>query len=236
MKIILILALSDFKLIFRDPSLRAFLFLPLILFALILWFLPNMVSRYDFLTPYLPIFLMVAVIENTQMFSFITSMVLIDEKEAEVARVYGIAPLSKLYFINARLLIPYSFTLLLNLTLLVIQPFFAVTVINCIIISTLAALIVPVYVLTINTLVKNRIQGMVYIKALNMLVLLPIAAFFVPQEFQHLFGILPTHWIYQGLLQVCKGMPHTFYSSVGFVFFAFLLTFATTGFVRKHFI
>lgn len=78
MKKILKLALVDFKLIFRDPSLRTFLFFPIVLLGLIILALPALVMKYDFLTPYLPVFLVVAVIENTQMFCFISSMVLID--------------------------------------------------------------------------------------------------------------------------------------------------------------
>jgi fluoroquinolone transport system permease protein len=84
MKEIIKLAIIDFKLIFRDSSLRTFLFFPIILISLIIWALPVLVTKHNFLIPYLPIFLVVAVIENTQMFCFISSMVLIDEKESDV--------------------------------------------------------------------------------------------------------------------------------------------------------
>lgn len=51
MKKILRLALIDFKLIFRDSSLRTFLFFPLVLLGLFVWALPALVMKYDFLTP-----------------------------------------------------------------------------------------------------------------------------------------------------------------------------------------
>ena len=81
MKKILKLALTDFKLIFRDPSLYAFLLLPVILYALLIWFVPGLVERYDLLLPYLPLFLVIGVIENTQVFSFISSMHTADKTE-----------------------------------------------------------------------------------------------------------------------------------------------------------
>lgn len=130
MKKILKLALIDFKLIFRDPSLRTFLFFPIILISLIIWALPALVIKYDFLSSYLSIFLVIAVIENTQMFCFISSMVLIDEKESDVAKVYGIVPFKKWQFIVSRFLLPYLFTFLLNFVLFNIQPFYTISLIN----------------------------------------------------------------------------------------------------------
>ncbi|WP_025865682.1 hypothetical protein [Prolixibacter bellariivorans] len=122
MKKILRLALIDFKIIFRDPSLRVFLVLPVILFVLIVWLVPYLVAKYEFLVPYLSLMLVGAVIENTQMYSFISSMVLIDEKETNVAKTYGVVPLTKRQYILSRMLIPYLFTVALNVILFWVQP------------------------------------------------------------------------------------------------------------------
>lgn len=235
-KKIITLAISDFKLIFRDPSLRAFLAMPLILFTLFIWFLPSMLETYMFLTPYLSLFLMVGVIENTQMFSFISSMVLIDEKETDVAKVYGIVPLSKIQYIVSRLLIPFLITVLLNILLIKFQPFFSIGWGVNFIVSILTALVVPVYVLAINTVVKNRMEGIIYVKAFNMVVLLPIAAFFLPENFKHVFGFLPTHWIFQLIDSASNQTSILIPASVGFVFFTALLIWVSKQFIRKHFV
>lgn len=235
MKKIIKLSLIDFKLIFRDPALRTFLFFPLILISLIIWALPALVMKHDFLLPYLPVFLVVAVIENTQMFCFISSMVLIDEKESDVAKVYGVVPFTKWQFIISRFLIPYFFTVLLNIVLLKIQPFYIISLSSNLAISLLTGLIVPIYVLAINAIVKNRMQGMVYIKAFNMLVLIPIAAFFVPETFKHFFGFFPTHWIFQSVDNVTKGLSIATVSIIGFIFLGLLLWFVSKQFVKNHF-
>lgn len=236
MKKIIKLALIDFKLIFRDPSLRAFLFFPLILISLIIWVLPFLVEKYNFLIPYLPVFMAIAVIENTQMFSFINSMVLIDEKESEVAKVYGIVPFTKFQYIVSRFMIPYFFTVGLNVILFFVQPFYTISLGVNLIISFLTALIVPVYVLGISAIVKNRMQGMVYIKAFNMLVLIPIAAFFVPEKIKHIFGILPTHWVFQSIDNLSKDLPVGIVSTIGFLFLGILLWLVSRLFIKKHFI
>lgn len=235
MKKILRLALTDFKLIFRDPSLRTFLFFPIVLLGLIIWALPALVMKYDFLTPYLPVFLAIAVIENTQMFCFISSMVLIDEKESDVAKVYGVVPFTKWQFIVSRFLIPYFFTTFLNYILFSIQPFYTISFSSNLFISLLTALIVPIYVLSINSIVKNRMQGMVYIKAFNMLVLIPIAGFFVPEKFKHFFGLFPTHWIFQSVSNITNGISIVTTSAIGFLFLGVLLLLVSKQFIKNHF-
>ncbi|MFD1550827.1 hypothetical protein DNU06_05500 [Putridiphycobacter roseus] len=235
MKKILRLALVDFKIIFRDNSLKGMLGLPIILFVLILWGLPPLVEKYEFLAPYLSLFLVIAVIENTQAFSFISTMVLIDEKETDVAKVYGVVPLSKLEYILSRFLIPYSFTFGLNFLLFIVQPFFEISIGVNLCISLLAAFVVPVYALAINSIVKNRMEGMIYIKAFNMIVLLPIVAFFVPEKFKPLFGFIPTHWIFQSIENATLGLPVGLLLSVGFLYFAVCLWAVAHLFIRKHF-
>lgn len=236
MKRLIKLAIIDFKLIFRDPSLRVFIVLPVLLFALIIWAVPALVERYAFLEPYIPLMIVVAVIENTQMFSFISTMVLIDEKETEVAKNYAVVPLSKAEYIISRFIIPYLFTFLLNVVLFVVQPFFSISIGVNIALSAITALVVPAYALGVNSIVTNRMQGMVYVKAFNMIVLLPIAAFFVPDKFEHLFGFLPTHWIYQSIERVCLDMSATLFMTVGTLFFALFIWWISKQFIKKHFV
>ena len=233
---ILKLAFTDFKIIFRDATLKAFLFLPLLLFALIIWGVPALVDKYAFLTPYLPLILGFTAVENTQAFCFISSMVLIDEKETNVAKVYGVIPLSKVEYLISRFLIPYVFTFVLNVALLMVQPFFHIGLGVNVLIAMLTALVVPVYVLGINSIVKNRMEGMVYFKAFNMMVLLPLAASFVPENFKHLFGILPTHWVFQCVENAAHGFPIGIPLAMGFFCLSSLLIVVSRLFMRKHFV
>ncbi|WP_148303829.1 hypothetical protein [Prolixibacter bellariivorans] len=104
------------------------------------------------------------------------------------------------------------------------------------ILSLLAGLVVPVYVLAINAIAENRMQGMVYVKAFNLLVLVPIVAFFVPDNFKHLFGIFPTHWVFQSVNNATLGLPFGWLAAIGFLFFGVLLWWVSKLFIRKHFV
>ncbi|MBR9919311.1 MAG: hypothetical protein GYB31_00630 [Bacteroidetes bacterium] len=228
------LSVADFKLIFRDPSLRAFLVLPVILFALVIWFLPWLIGKYPFLEEYAPVFLMVCVIENTQMFSFISSMILIDEQESGISKMYRIVPLTGFQFVFSRLFIPYLFTFLLNVVLLGIQTLIPMGWIEIVLISGLTALIVPVYVLGINSIVKNRLEGMIWIKAFNMIVLVPLAAFFIPETLAPIFGVLPTYWVFQSIDVVAQQGTLWFPIVLGTAFFGLLALWLMGRFEKNY--
>lgn len=236
MKKILKLAFTDFKLIFRDPSLYAFLVLPVLLYALLIWFVPGLVERYDVLAPYLPLFLVIGVVENTQVFSFISSMVLVEEKESNVATLYGVVPISNIQYLVSRFIFPLLITVLLNVGLLAVQPFYDIGFGTNLIISVLTAMIVPAYVLGINSIVENRMQAMIYIKAFNIIVLLPFAAFFVPDGFLHLFGFFPTHWIFQSIANITEGVSFAIFAMIGVLYFGGLMVWLSRIFVNKHFV
>ena len=229
------LALTDFKLIFRDPSLRSFLALPLLFFSMVLYVLPWLVNKFPEVEAYLPILLCLMLIENTQMFSFINSMVFIDEKETQVNKVYATVPLSTTAFIGSRMLLPYTITVLLNFILLLIQPFYELAVLPSLLLSILIGLIVPIYVMLMTKLVENRMKGMVYIKALNILVLLPFAAFFVPDNLLHIFGLLPTHWCIQAAYEFFTEGAFVTNFLFALLYFVLLLIYLLKRFRGSHF-
>lgn len=235
MQKIIKLALTDFKLIFRDPSLRAFLIFPIVLLAVFGWLLPMLVEKYEVITPYIPVLLSMGVLTSTQMFNFISSMVLIDEKETEVAKIYGVVPLTKWQYLLSRFLLPYGITALVTAILLYVQPFYNVGFTNTLLISLLTSMMVPLYVMTMNIMVQNRMQGMVYLKALNLIILIPVVAFFVPTEFKHLFGIFPSHWIFQSIAHIAQEISIGWIVSIGLVYFIILLWYVSKSFIRKQF-
>lgn len=236
MKQLIKLSISDFKLMFRDPSLRIFLFLPILIFLVINYFLPYLIAKFPVVNDYVVYVIIVATIENVQMFGFIYSMVLIDEKETEVAKMYGVLPVSKFWFIIFRLIIPMILTSILTWLILMLQPFYTLSPLPVLAFSFLAGFIIPAYVIGIVNMCKNRMEGMVWIKVFNVLVLIPVAAFFVPGPFQSLFGIFPTHWAFQGMYNIIQSNPFQWQLMIGLIYFTIVLYFFAKKFSRKHFV
>lgn len=231
------IAINDLKLIFRDATLKTFLVLPVLLFVMAIWLVPVLLTKFDYLNDYINLILIVLIIENTQGFCIINSLLFIEEKETNTAKVYGILPISKYSLIFARLFIPYVLTVIFNLVFLIFQNFVHLSMMYNLTISLLAALIVPIYVLLMSSFAKNRLEGMVYIKLFNLLVLLPIAAFFITGSWKHFLGLLPTHWLFQSLDSVLNSYSSeaSLYAFFYLVYSLIILSFSVKLYIKTQF-
>ncbi len=235
MKQLLTVSLSDFKMIFRDPSLRIFLFLPVMIFLVINVAVPWLMREFPVLEEYKIYLVVLVTIQMTQMFGFIYSIVLIEEKEQEVSKVYGVMPISRIQFTLFRMLIPAIITALITWLILIVQPFYSIPLGSSLLFSMVAALMVPPYVLAVAVMSKNKMEGMVWVKVINLAVVLPAAAFFVPKGFSWLFGILPTHWAFQGLYKLLLNESFAFEMVVATVLLGLFTTLLVRRFSKTHF-
>jgi fluoroquinolone transport system permease protein len=235
MKQLIKLSVSDFKIIFRDLSLRVFLFMPIFIFLVINYFLPFLIIKFPVFEDYVIYVIIVATIELVQMFGFIYSMVLIDEKETEVAKIYGVLPVSKFWFIIFRLIIPMIITAILTWLILMVQPFYDLSPFSLVIFAALTGLTVPVYVIGIVNMCKNRMEGMVWIKVFNVIVLIPIAAFFIPDTLQKLIGVFTTHRVFQSMYSIINAEIYQWQIILGMLYFIVLLYILARKFSVKHF-
>ena len=211
------LAMVDFKMVFRDPSLRIFLIMPALIFAIVLIFLPYAMKNYQAISYYMPIILMGATVQTSTMFGFIYSMVFIHEKDINVARVYSILPFSKIYFIVARLLFPFAISTILTLLLLLWQPFYAFSFLSMVALSILCGLVTPILALLVTVVSKNKMVGMTWYKLANLVIAIPLVAYLVP-GYDAYFFIFPTHWIYQVLHGMMEGGPTFFIFCVAYIY------------------
>lgn len=228
-------SISDFKLVFRDPSLRIFLVMPFLALAVVNLLLPYLNSYYEGVAEYIPYVLMAAALQMSTMFSFIYSIVLIEEKDTEVSKVYGVLPISKTGFISFRLLIPFLLSTIFTWLILTVQPFYQFAFLSKLVVSVLAGLIAPLVALAVTVLSKNKMAGMTWYKLFNLLVVIPLVAFFTPSEYSDFFGIIPTHWIFQGINDMIFGKPLFWHIAIGFALSILFLTFLIKRFSKNHF-
>lgn len=229
------ISISDFKLVFRDPSLRTFLFMPALVLLIIDLFLPWLVGEYDVVKEYVPYIIMAASLQTSTMFGFIYCMVFIDEKDTQVSKMYGVLPVYKPSFILFRLLIPFLMSTFMTFVLLYWQPFFDVSFISALIFALLAGLVAPLFALSISILSKNKMTGMTWFKLINLLATLPLLAYFIPGSIGKAFGIVPTYWLFNGLEQVFISGDPVLSVGIGFLFSILLTILLTLRFVRSHF-
>ena len=232
---LIFLSVTDFKLIFRDPSLRIFLTMPFLIFALILIALPKLVSSFEGVSAFTPIILMGATMQTSTMFGFIYSVVLIHEKDIEVAKVYGVLPVSQTGYVLSRMLIPFCISALMTFALLLVQPFYSFAILPMILLSILCGLMAPVFALFVTILSKNKMEGMTWFKLVNLLTSIPLVAFFI-SKYDFLFGVIPTHWAFQTLDHMVTGESIWIPLLIGFVYVLLLLYFIVRRFAKVHFV
>ena len=168
-------------------------------------------------------------------FGFVYSMVLVDEKDTNVAKVYGILPVSKFWFVAFRLIPPFLLATLATFALLLVEPFYDLPVFSSLVYSILAGLVTPLMVLFVAILAKNKIEAMTWQKLFNLPLYLPILAFFVPASFSLIFTISPTFWAYQGFHFLIEGGNFWLYMLIGFAHIILLIVLMIKRFTRSHF-
>jgi fluoroquinolone transport system permease protein len=235
MKTLIKVAVNDFRLVFRDNSLKLFLALPLFNLLVIRYGLPYVAGVYEFVRDNIPIILMFATMQGSIAFGFIYSMVLVDEKDTNVAKVYGILPVSKFWFVVFRLIPPFFLATLATVLLFLFEPFYNLPVISNLVFSALAGLVAPLMILFVAILSKNKIEAMTWQKLLNIPLYLPITAFFVPATFAFVLAIFPTFWAYQGFDVLIGGGNFWLYMLIGFVHSILLLVWMVKKFTVSHF-
>ncbi len=229
------LSISDFKLIFRDPSLRIFLVLPLLIFVVLIWAVPWLISQFPVVDEYIPYILMASITQVAQMFGFIYGLVFIDEKDTQVAKVYGVLPIDKNGLVLSRLLIPFLISILITWLIFLTQPFFSVSVGQSLLLSFVIGLLTFLYPITLSVLSPNKMVGLTWIKGLNIIVILPIVGYFLPRPYGKVFTIFPSYWVFEAVNELIQQGALWLPMLISFVFLIALMFVIVRRFSRTHF-
>lgn len=228
-------AVNDFRLVFRDNSLKFFLVLPLLNLLVIRYGLPYVAGIFEVLNQYIPLIVMMITMQGSLAFGFIYSMVLIDEKDTNVNKVYGVLPISKFWFVIFRLVAPFLLSTFSTFLLLLADPFYGLPLFSSLLYSALAGLVAPVMILFVAIMSKNKIEGMTWQKLFNLPVSLPILAFIIPASYSFIFAILPTYWAFLSLDNLIRGESILVFISIGFAQILLLIGFLCFKFTKIHF-
>lgn len=235
MKQFLITAANDFKLIFRDSSLRIFLFMPVLILLIVCFLCPYLGETYPEIAPYIIYIVIMSCTQASTMYGFIYSVVFLDERDTEVAKMYGVLPISKSGFLLNRLFAPYLLSTITTFIILMLQPLYGLTVLGSIGFASLFGLYAPILALAVGALANNKIEGMTWFKGLNLIVSLPLAAFFLP-DYKYVFSVIPTFWAYTGMHHFIMNEGYLLFLAVGFLFTLLTLGLLVRFFIKRHFV
>ena len=232
---ILTLSANDFRMVFRDPMLRIFLFLPLLILAMVVWIIPAIFVAYPFLQDYDYIILMWACMQASTMFGFINGFVFLEEKDEQVFAALRVMPINAGTLIGVRMLVGTTIAFVTNVLLLSFAPWIALNAAQLLLIAFQYALLAPLLALLVATFAQNKVEGLAQFKIYNFIVNVPILMYFLPTKALHALAVVPTYWTFRSMEAVHQGQSFFLFFGVGMLWYAVVLGILVRIFERRVF-
>ena len=205
MKKILALSLNDFRNIMRDRTLNfLFLAIPVINLLLATYLLPWLAANFEEVVPYTSIMLLFLVIQSANIYGFITGFILLEEKDEAVLPVLKVMPLAAHSFIAYRMIFPFLFAFSFVLATIKVPGIVEISWGAAILLALILASFAPMIVLILSSYARNKVEGLALYKGLNLVIQLPIAAFFIDSNWRFALSLLPPFWSYQSFVQTAE--------------------------------
>ena len=216
---LLTLSRNDFRMVFRDPMLRIFLFLPLLIVVVVAWVLPPVFAAYPAVQHYDYVILMWAGLQASTMFGFINGFVFLEEKDEHVFDALRVMPIAAGTLISVRMLLGVAIALAINVVLFRVQPWVPMSITQLLLTAFQYALLAPLLTLALATFSQNKIEGLAQFKVYNFAAILPALIYFLPFRALHALAIVPTYWTFRSVEAIHSGGNFFLFSGIGFTLY-----------------
>lgn len=230
---------NEFKNFTRDKMYGFFIFFTLV-FAGVSYFLNDYLSTQF---PSLPVASYIAtmfiVVMEGFIFGAITGFTILDDRDDSVLLSLRVSPINVRTYIIIKLSISYILGVLATWLVLVVNPSFDHTPWeNILFISLLSPLQGPVIALIVNALATNKVEGFVIMKLSGLLLMIPVAVFFISNWTEIFLMIIPGFWVARLIsLELIPGSgflsPSAWYVGLGFIVNGIILVVLFKWFVKR---
>jgi fluoroquinolone transport system permease protein len=201
MRLALALARNDLFNLRRDPLLVYLALVPWLMVVLVRLAVPGLTVwlqetyRVD-LHPYYPLIIsFFFVMEIPMIIGVVMGLLLLDERDDGVLTALGVTPVSGLRFLRYRLWLMIGFsaaavlvcTPMTGMLPAAAWPRLVPIAVGCSLFAPLLALIMAVFA-------GNKLEGLALMKAFGVLLVGPLAAYFIPSQWQLILGVFPSYW------------------------------------------
>lgn len=232
---LLVLSVNDFRMVFRDPMLRIFLFLPLLIVAVVVWGLPMVFSAYPAVQAYDYVILMWAGMQASTMFGFINGFVFLEEKDEQVFAALRVMPVAASTLLSVRMLLGVSITFAVNVAIFSLNAWLPMSGTQIALTSFQYALLAPVLTLALATFAQNKVEGLAQFKVYNFVAMLPVLIYFLPFRALHGLAVLPTYWTFRSVEAVQAGSHFLLFAGAGLLGYLVVLGVLIRIFERRVF-
>ncbi len=201
MKKLMKFTVADLRNIVRDPMQTMTAVAPLIIIVVIRIFLS--VAReqviqffdYDIISDY-PMIISFFSLLIPMMVGLVIGFIILDERDESMINYYAVTPLTKKGYLVFRMTVPIVFTFLVSVVFyLSLYDIYAVDLLKLLIVSSLLALQAPVFSFLMASFASNKVEGLAIGKLLGMMIVPPIANYFLVSNWSLLFFIVPQTWV-----------------------------------------
>jgi fluoroquinolone transport system permease protein len=218
----------DAKSVRRDPLLRWLIFYPLLIAFLIRWGMPiarvYLRTRFDLdLQPYYPLLMSCVMLMTPMLAGIVIGFLLLDQRDDQTLTALQVTPLTLSGYFAYRIAVPTALSFAITVAVFPITRLVELSLLTLAAAAAGASLLAPLYALFLGSFANNKVQGFALTKALGILLVLPLIAYFVKSPWQLLFGLDPLYWPAKFLWSVSTGDPGLMYLLAGIAFHFLLL-------------
>lgn len=233
---------ADRKRIFRDPMLGFMVAMPIVFGLLLRYGLPVLRGKFlgDFdLSHYYPLIVGLFALTPALYMAAALSLQIIEEREERVLSAVAVTPYTLKRYFGIRLAGFAALSAVLCATVLGLAGVSGLSPLQIAAVAFTTSLEVPLLSLLMANYARNQVEGMVALKGTGLLVLPPLAMFFVSGHWHLAAGVLPAYWPIMAYYSPHRPeLPSYFFSAsiaVGIVYHVALIAwlFARFGRIRR---
>ena len=194
---IIIISITDLTLILRDKSLLLLLFVPFLILLVLQLLVPFLTGFVPVLPEYYTLIVALTAVVSSLFPGFIMAFIILDEKEQYLTDVFKVLPWSINSLLMVRIALSSLTGFIYSLIILTFSGLYEFTNPQIIYTSVLNAFASPIMAILVLIFSQNKIEGVVYTKVFNFILMLPVASFFINEFWRYAFGLIPNFWSFE---------------------------------------
>jgi fluoroquinolone transport system permease protein len=212
------LSRAEWRSIRRDSMLRGLLILVFLLALLTRWLVPWISARFELdLAPHYPLIMSALVVFLAPvLIGFIVGMLLLDERDEGTLQAISVTPLPMWQYLSWKLSLPVAATSVLTVLMFPMVGLipFRWSYLMAVIVGAMWA---PLLALIMVCFARNKLQGFVLMRVSNLLLVIPMLAWFFPR-WEPALACFPTYWPMKSLWLSAEGNGSSLFFLVGVAF------------------
>ena len=187
---------NDLKIVFRDKTLMLMLFLPIILILVCRILVPVIANYVPEINEYYWMIVAGFCILSGSTPAFLAAFLILDEKDENLIPMLKVTPLPYSKLIAYRISFLMLTSLFFSIIFLLLNGLENYSFLKIITASILVSFVPAILLMLIIPFAKNKIEEVTLFKGINVILFIPIIAFFIAPEWKNAFGVIPFYWVY----------------------------------------